>query len=244
MGEERPEIDGDRELATLGGGCFWCLQPLFEELRGVLRVVAGYAGGGRPHPTYEQVCSGATGHAEVVQVTFDPGELSYRELLEVFFASHDPTTPNRQGADAGTQYRSVVLWRDEGQRRTAEELIRDLDAQGLWEAPIVTELAPLTAFYPAEDYHQDYFRRNPGQGYCRVVIAPKVAKFRKRFAGLLRGDGPSKAPRKRRYTCSDYREEMRLLGLRRRLEQAGLPEEERRRLTEEIEALERTLAMG
>ncbi|MEW6490096.1 MAG: peptide-methionine (S)-S-oxide reductase MsrA [Thermodesulfobacteriota bacterium] len=172
-----------QEVATLGGGCFWCLEPIFRELEGVLGVAVGYAGGRRASPTYEQVCTGATGHAEVVQVTFDPAVISFRELLEVFFAVHDPTTPNRQGADVGTQYRSVVLYHDPEQERVTREVIGELGGQGLWDAPVVTEVAPLEAFYPAEAYHQDYFRKNPGQGYCRVVITPKLAKFRQRFAG-------------------------------------------------------------
>jgi peptide-methionine (S)-S-oxide reductase len=175
-----------QEVATLGGGCFWCLEPILRDLEGVAGVTVGYAGGRRPNPTYEQVCTGATGHAEVVQVTFDPAVLSFRELLEVFFAVHDPTTPNRQGADVGTQYRSVVFFHDAAQERVAREVIRELSGQGLWEGPVVTEVAPFEAFYPAEEYHQDYFRKNPAQGYCRVVIAPKLAKFRQRFAGRRR----------------------------------------------------------
>ena len=178
-----------KEVATLGGGCFWCLEPIFRELEGVLEVTVGYAGGRRANPTYEQVCTGATGHAEVVQVTFDPAVISFRELLEVFFAVHDPTTANRQGADVGTQYRSVVFFHDAGQEEAAREVIGALGGQGLWDGPIVTEVAPFEAFYPAEAYHQDYFRKNPGQGYCRVVIAPKLAKFRQRFAGRRRAGG-------------------------------------------------------
>ena len=177
-----------QEVATLGGGCFWCLDAPFRELRGVAKVESGYAGGRRRAPTYEQVCTGTTGHAEVVQVTFDPDALPYRELLELFFALHDPTTPNRQGADVGTQYRSVIFWHTPEQRETAERLVRELDAQGIWDAPIVTELAPFTEFFPAEEYHQDYLRRNPAQAYCRVVVAPKLAEFRRRFAERLRGD--------------------------------------------------------
>ncbi|MHB8765013.1 MAG: peptide-methionine (S)-S-oxide reductase MsrA [Deferrisomatales bacterium] len=178
-----------REAATLGGGCFWCLQPIFQELVGVHEVTVGYAGGRRPNPTYEQVCTGATGHAEVVQVAFDPGVLSFRELLEVFFAVHDPTTPNRQGADVGTQYRSAIFFAGADQESAAREVIRDLDAQGLWDGPIVTEVSPLQAFYPAEAYHQDYFRKHPGQGYCQVVVAPKVAAFRRKFAARLKASG-------------------------------------------------------
>lgn len=173
------------ETATLGGGCFWCLEAAFQDLNGVRSVVSGYAGGALPDPTYRQVCSGVTGHAEVVQVDFDPAVIDYRTLLEVFFTVHDPTTPNRQGADVGTQYRSVVFWHDGTQRATAERLIAELNAAGLWPDPIVTELAPLPAFYPAEDYHRNYYRNNPYQGYCQAVIAPKVAKLRARHRELL-----------------------------------------------------------
>jgi peptide-methionine (S)-S-oxide reductase len=183
---------GRQEVATLGGGCFWCLDAPLRELRGVAGVVSGYAGGRTRAPTYEEVCSGRTGHAEVVQVTFDPDELTYRELLEIFFALHDPTTRDRQGADVGTQYRSIVLWHDEAQRETAAATIRELEAQGLWDAPVVTELAPLEAFYPAESYHQDYLRRNPAQPYCRVVVAPKLAAFRRKFADRLRPAGAAR----------------------------------------------------
>jgi len=179
-------MDGRLETATLGGGCFWCVEAVFDELRGVRRVEPGYSGGHVERPTYEQVCTGLTGHAEVVQVSFDPHEISYRELLEVFFAVHDPTTKDRQGPDVGPQYRSVIFYHDEEQRRTAEEVISELEARGIWDGPIVTEVAPFTAFYPAEEYHRDYFRRNPDQPYCRVVIAPKVAKFRKEFLERLK----------------------------------------------------------
>ena len=175
-----------REVATLAGGCFWCLEAVFVELRGVERVESGYAGGRVPTPSYQQVCTGATGHAEVVQVTFDPEELSYRDLLHVFFAIHDPTTLNRQGADVGTQYRSAIFTHSPEQERTAREVIAELNASGVWDRPIVTEVVPLEAFYPAEEYHRDYFTRNPEQGYCRVVVAPKVAKFRKQFLERLK----------------------------------------------------------
>jgi len=174
------------ELATFGGGCFWCLEAVFEQLKGVSCVVSGYAGGTVAHPTYEQVCGGRTGHAEVVQVTFDPAVISYRDLLEVFFSMHDPTTPNRQGADVGTQYRSVVLTHSDQQRGHADEVIHHVGAEGLWSEPIVTEVAPCTVFYPADDGHQGYFRRNAGQRYCQIVIAPKVAAFRKRHLDRLR----------------------------------------------------------
>ena len=176
----------EREVATLGGGCFWCLEAVYEELRGVESSVSGYAGGDVADPTYEQVCAGVTGHAEVVQLTFDPREVSFRELLEVFFTIHDPTTLNRQGGDIGTQYRSVIFHHSPGQKETAEEVMRELSEARVWDAPIVTELAPLERFYPAEDYHQGYFRRNPAQPYCRVVVAPKVSKFRQKFIEKLR----------------------------------------------------------
>ncbi len=167
------------EVATLGGGCFWCLEAIYIDLRGVKSVVSGYAGGRSPHPTYQEVCTGMTGHAEVVQVTFDPEQISYRQMVEVFFAIHDPTTLNRQGADVGTQYRSVLFTHNAEQAATAREVMGEVEAAGVWDNPIVTEIKPLDAFYPAEDYHQQYFQRNPYQGYCMAVIAPKVSKFRK-----------------------------------------------------------------
>jgi peptide-methionine (S)-S-oxide reductase len=167
------------EIATLGGGCFWCLEAVYQELRGVEKVESGYSGGDVPNPTYRAVCSGTTGHAEVVQVTFDPEMISYKDILEVYFTIHDPTTLNRQGADVGTQYRSVIYYHDDEQRRVAEAVISDLEAEGIWRDPIVTEVAPIDEFYIAEDYHQDYFRNNGYQPYCQVIIAPKVAKFRK-----------------------------------------------------------------
>jgi peptide-methionine (S)-S-oxide reductase len=175
-----------RELATLAGGCFWCLEAVYKELRGVARVVSGYAGGHVENPTYREVCDGETGHAEVVQITFDPSEVSYRELLEVFFTIHDPTTPNRQGADVGTQYRSAVFYHSPEQRETAEQVIAEMEAARVWDSPIVTEVSPLTQFYPAEDYHQDYFENNPSQPYCRAVVAPKVSKFRKLYLDRLK----------------------------------------------------------
>jgi len=175
-------------LATFGGGCFWCLEAVFEELRGVERVVSGYAGGQRPDPSYEQVCSGATGHAEVVQVTFDPAIISYRELVEIFFAFHDPTTPNRQGPDSGTQYRSIIVAHDAEQAAVAAAVIAELDGGNVFGAPIVTELATMTRFWAAEAQHQGYYRRNPDRGYCAAMIAPKVAKLRKRYRELLRPD--------------------------------------------------------
>ena len=175
-----------QELATLAGGCFWCLDAVYLDLRGVEKVVSGYAGGHVPNPTYREVCSGLTGHAEVVQVAFDPAVVSYRELLQVFFTIHDPTTLNRQGADVGTQYRSAIYYHDDAQKATAEAVMAEVTAEKLWPNPLVTELAPLTKFYPAEEYHQDYFARNPGQPYCQVVVAPKVSKFRKQFIGKLK----------------------------------------------------------
>jgi len=174
------------ETATLGGGCFWCTEAVLSELNGVESVTSGYAGGHVPHPSYEDVCTGATGHAEVVQVRFDPKVISFHDLLLVFLSTHDPTTPNRQGADVGTQYRSIILFHDPAQKTAAESTIQELTRAGLFHRPIVTEVVPFTAFYPAEDYHRDYFRRNPNQAYCRAVIEPKVAKFRSHFVDRLR----------------------------------------------------------
>ena len=174
------------EVATLGGGCFWCLEAVYQELRGVEEVESGYSGGDVPNPTYRQVCSETTGHAEVVQVTFDPDEVSYRDILEVYFTIHDPTTLNRQGADVGTQYRSVIFYHTEGQKHVAEEVISDLETEGIWNSPIVTEVAPFDEYYVAEDYHQNYFRDNGFQPYCQVIIAPKVAKFRKQHLERLK----------------------------------------------------------
>jgi peptide-methionine (S)-S-oxide reductase len=174
------------ELATLAGGCFWCLEAVFEQLRGVHKVVSGYCGGKVDNPNYRQVCTGDTGHAEVVQVTFDPAVLSYADLLNVFFATHDPTTLNRQGADVGTQYRSAIFYHSPEQQAVAQERIKELNAAKIWDRPLVTEVVPLTTFYPAEDYHQGYYRGNPLQGYCQAVISPKVAKFRKQFADRLK----------------------------------------------------------
>jgi len=174
------------EIATLGGGCFWCLEAVFKDLRGVSSVMSGYAGGEVANPSYKQVCGGDTGHAEVVQVKFDPAELSYADLLRVFFAIHDPTTLNRQGNDIGTQYRSVILTHSDAQKATAEAVRREIDAAKIWHRPVVTEIAPLEVFYPAEPEHHDYFARNPWSGYCQVVIAPKVVKFRKQFTDRLK----------------------------------------------------------
>lgn len=175
-----------REVATLGGGCFWCLEAAYEQVRGVEKVVSGYAGGHVPRPTYEQVCSETTGHAEVVQVTFDPDVLPYREVLQVFFTIHDPTTLDRQGNDEGTQYRSVIFTHSPGQRAEAERQVRELTDEKVFDDPIVTEILPLPEFFPAEAYHQGYYRRNPTQGYCRAVISPKLAKLRKAWASKLK----------------------------------------------------------
>jgi peptide-methionine (S)-S-oxide reductase len=177
---------GTTEVATLGGGCFWCTEAVFLELKGVEKVESGYSGGTVENPSYERVCDGATGHAEVVQVTFNPEVLSYRDLLRVFFAVHDPTTLNRQGADVGTQYRSVILYHDPEQKRVAEEVIRELDSARLWSGPIITQVVPFRVFYKAEDYHQEFFKRNPIQPYCQIVIAPKVSKFRKQYIDRLK----------------------------------------------------------
>jgi len=174
------------EVATLAGGCFWCLEAVFEQLRGVSKVTSGYTGGHVANPTYEAVCTGTTGHAEVTQVTFDPDVVSYRDLLGVFFSLHDPTTVNRQGGDVGTQYRSAIFYHDDEQRRTAEEVIRELEAEHVFDDPIVTTIEPLVAFYPAEEYHREYYRRNPNQPYCRAVIAPKVAKLRTKYLQKLK----------------------------------------------------------
>jgi peptide-methionine (S)-S-oxide reductase len=174
------------EVAILAGGCFWCLEAVFREVDGVENVVSGYTGGATVNPTYEQVCSGKTGHAEVVQVSFDPLKISYREILEIFFSIHDPTTLNRQGADVGTQYRSAIFYHSEQQKAIAEELLAELNAAHLWKKPIVTQIVPLHTFYPAEDYHQGYFAQHPEQGYCQMVISPKVSKFRQQWSKHLK----------------------------------------------------------
>ena len=179
------------ELATLGGGCFWCLEPLFMSLRGVYRSVSGYAGGHVPNPTYEMVCGKRTGHAEVVQLTFDPDLISYRDILRVFFTMHDPTTKDRQGNDVGPQYRSIILTHSPEQDRTAREVMSEIATEGVWPNPIVTEITPLDTFYPGEAEHQDYFNRNPWNGYCNAVIPPKVAKLRKLYADRLKAPQPA-----------------------------------------------------
>jgi len=175
-----------KETTTLGGGCFWCLEAVYDQMEGVEDVVSGYAGGAMANPSYEQVCSGSTGHAEVIQVVFNPDVIGYKEILEVFFTIHDPTTLNRQGADVGTQYRSVIFTHSDEQKKVAEQVIREISEAGIWGKPIVTEIAPLEAFYPAEAYHQEYFARNPYQGYCIAVVAPKVNKFRQKFAHRIK----------------------------------------------------------
>ncbi|MHC1697919.1 MAG: peptide-methionine (S)-S-oxide reductase MsrA [Geobacteraceae bacterium] len=175
-----------REKATLGGGCFWCLEAAYQCLKGVASVVSGYAGGTPAYPLYEQVCMGTTGHAEVVQITFDPAVISYEDLLSVFWCIHDPTTRNRQGHDKGTQYRSIIFYHSEEQQRVAERSLREAEATGAWSGPIVTEIVPYTAFYPADERHQDYFRSHPEEAYCQVVIEPKVAKLRRSFQEKLK----------------------------------------------------------
>ncbi|MCS6898134.1 MAG: peptide-methionine (S)-S-oxide reductase MsrA [Nitrospira sp.] len=181
-----PTNQTGREVATLAGGCFWCLEAVFDLVRGVESVESGYTGGTTPHPTYEAVCSGQTGHAEAVRITFNPREVSYRDLLEIFFAIHDPTTLNRQGNDKGTQYRSAIFYHSPTQRQIAEEMIRELTEQKRYRDPIVTEVVPATQWYEAEAYHQEYFKRNPFQGYCQYVVAPKVAKVSKNYADRLK----------------------------------------------------------
>jgi len=187
MGQDQTNHDLKQiETATLGGGCFWCTEAVFAEIRGVIKVTSGYSGGRLANPTYEQVSTGTTGHAEAVQIVFDPAVVSFREILEVFFAMHDPTTLNRQGADVGTQYRSVVFYHTSRQKTTAEKLIKELNNAKVYDTPIVTQIQPFTAFYSAEDYHKDYFKRNPKQAYCKLVIAPKLAKLREHYLEKLK----------------------------------------------------------
>lgn len=174
------------EVATLAGGCFWCIEAVFRKVDGVESVTSGYAGGTTVNPTYQQVCTGETGHAEVVQMTFDPSKISYREILEMFFSVHDPTTLNRQGVDTGTQYRSVIFYHNEQQKAVSEKLIGELNRAHLWEKPIVTQISPLDTFYPAGDYHREYYLRHPEQAYCQMIISPKVSKFRNQWAKRLK----------------------------------------------------------
>jgi peptide-methionine (S)-S-oxide reductase len=183
---KKEKSQGNMEVATLGGGCFWCVEAAFDEIRGVVKVESGYSGGEVTSPTYEQVCTGATGHAEVVQVTFDPNIISFKEVLEIFFTAHDPTTLNRQGADVGSQYRSVIFYHNEKQKEIAELVIEELDAEKLWDSPIVTQVEPFKNFYKAEEYHRRYFSRHPEAAYCRVVIAPKIVKLRKKYREKLK----------------------------------------------------------
>ena len=184
--ENSAQTPSRKEIATLAGGCFWCLEAVFDELKGVESVESGYAGGATANPSYEQVCAGTTGHAEVVQIAFDPAVVSFKEILEVFFVIHDPTTLNRQGNDAGTQYRSAIFYHSPEQKAQAEQVIKNLDGARIWNSPIVTEVVPAQTFYRAEGYHQDYFLRNPVQPYCMLVVAPKVAKLRKHFLAKLK----------------------------------------------------------
>lgn len=183
-------MSGDKtdrtETATLAGGCFWCIEAVYKEVEGVIEVEPGYTGGTGPNPTYEQVSTGKTGHAESVRITYDPAKISFREILEIFFSVHDPTTPNRQGADVGPQYRSIIFYHNEEQKAEARKIIHELNHTPIWSDPIVTEVLPAGAFYPAEEYHQDYFHRHPEQPYCQVVIAPKLEKFKKTWASKLR----------------------------------------------------------
>lgn len=186
MNNITPQSKSAHETATLAGGCFWCLEAVYDNLKGVTDVVSGYAGGKVQNPSYQDVCGGRTGHAEVVHVMFDPAEISYREILEVLFSIHDPTTLNRQGADVGTQYRSAIFYHSPAQKQIAEQFINELNAEQIWRSPIVTELTPFTEFFPAEQYHQEYFANHPDQGYCQVVIAPKLAKFRHKFTDRIK----------------------------------------------------------
>lgn len=191
VGDEAKQSVAKTQLATFGGGCFWCTEAVFLRLRGVKKVVSGYTGGKTVNPTYKEVCEGNTGHAEVVQIEFDPSEITYEQLLDVFMHTHDPTTLNRQGADVGTQYRSSIFFHDSEQKELAKKVIDELNKSGDFDDPIVTSIEEMKKFYPAEDYHQNYFELNPAQGYCRAVVGPKVAKFQKRYKELLKKDDSS-----------------------------------------------------
>jgi len=173
------------ETATLGGGCFWCLEAIYNELKGIIKVESGYAGGTTPNPTYKQVCTGKTGHAEVIQITYNPS-ITFKEILQIFFTMHDPTTLNRQGNDVGTRYRSIILYHNQNQKQTAEQVIKDITKEKIWNDPIVTQIEPYQTFYKAEDYHQEYYKNNPEQPYCRIIIAPKIAKLRKQYFEKLK----------------------------------------------------------
>jgi peptide-methionine (S)-S-oxide reductase len=195
-GDETKKAESKTKLATFGGGCFWCTEAVFLRLKGVRKVVSGYTGGRTVNPTYQQVCEGTTGHAEVIQVEYDPTEITYEQLLDVFMHTHDPTTLNRQGADVGTQYRSSVFFHNEEQKDAAKKVIDELNKSGDFDDPIVTTLEEMKKFYPAEEYHQNYFELNPGQGYCRAVVGPKVAKFQKRYKELLKREDESSTDKK------------------------------------------------
>lgn len=187
MSEEKTHVETKTEqIATLGGGCFWCTEAVFSDLKGVENVESGYSGGTVANPSYEQVCTGTTGHAEVVQITFNPNAISFREILQIFFTAHDPTTLNRQGADVGTQYRSVIFYHGKEQKTVAEQVVKEIEAAKTWDSPIVTDIVPFNAFYRAEDYHQEYFKRNQHQPYCQVVIAPKISKLRDHYRSRLK----------------------------------------------------------
>ena len=187
--DEKKTEKAKTQLATFGGGCFWCTEAVFLKVRGVKKVVSGYTGGVKPNPTYKDICTGTTGHAEVIQIEFDPAKVSFEQLLDVFFYTHDPTTKNRQGADVGTQYRSSVFFHDEAQKETTKKVIAELDKSGDFDDPIVTTIEEMKKFYPAEDYHQDYFAQNPDNPYCQAVVGPKVAKFQKRYKEMMKKDG-------------------------------------------------------
>jgi len=181
-----PAASKQKEVATLGGGCFWCTEAVFSEIEGVESADSGYSGGTKPSPTYEEVCTGTTGHAEVVHITFNPMVITFKEILEIFFTIHDPTTLNRQGSDVGTQYRSVIFYHNAEQKAVAEQVVKELEEQKIWNAPIVTQIEPFKAFYKAEDYHKDYFKKHPEQAYCKAVIAPKIVKLRKLYRSKLK----------------------------------------------------------
>jgi peptide-methionine (S)-S-oxide reductase len=174
------------EIATLGGGCFWCLEAIYNELKGIIKVESGYAGATIPNPTYKQVCTGTTGHAEVIQISYNPNLITYREILEIFFTMHDPTTLNRQDNDVGTQYRSIILYHNQNQKQTAEKIINEITQEKIWNTPIVTQIEPYQTFYKAEDYHQEYYKKNPEQYYCKIIIEPKIAKLRNQYFEKLK----------------------------------------------------------
>jgi len=191
VSEDTAKKKTETKLATFGGGCFWCTEAVFLKVKGVSKVVSGYTGGAKPNPTYKEVCTGLTGHAEVIQIEFDPAQVKFEQLLDVFFHTHDPTTKNRQGADVGTQYRSSVFFHDEEQKEATKKVIAEQDKSGDFSDPIVTTIEELKKFYPAEDYHQDYFAQNPGNPYCQAVVGPKVSKFKKRYKEMLKKDDDS-----------------------------------------------------